>query len=591
MHMLVFSSVRPTRLTRPSRTYALVLSRLPRTANGMHLSATTTTLSILGCQSASPNRSITLARMLLLLQKSVVACSRGRASISRAILLGGMWNLNLLFTMMLINYRYVLSPTHLHEFKSADRLNSQQPVMSLYLHDQKLGSKSSADSSSHKFMLKGRQTGGMHRGHGWVFRAESHDTMLAWYEDIRNLTEKTGHERDAFVRRHARSVSAGSQTARSVSSDGGIEEDEADQVPYSATPSHYEETIPQDKAERPQPGGRFPSDLNVNRHLQMPLSPSSGTSSDDRDAIAAAGALPGAANPYDNTTPLATEGYVGGKERQPTIPYVPEEPRRYPTYETRYDSQPAPVATVVEPSYSRPQGFRSSSQAFEQPRQPPPVPFEQPLEQPRFLQQNQAVTELPHQQANEEFAIGAGGGALAGAAGTAAYFSHEQKQEPTQPFEQVGAPVYPDPVENQSRALPTETYDPIENQSRALPMETYDPITKVQSSTPSGNGITTPLGAGAGATQSAAPETLASTSTSAPALAPATPPIGTLLSSHDRLRSPAATASIMSDSSVEDQPLERPKLNSVNTVSDLHIPGEYPRTSISGPSTGSTPHP
>ncbi len=64
-------------------------------------------------------------------------------------------------------------------------------------------------------MLKGRQTGSMHRGHTWVFRAESYDTMLAWYDDIKSLTETTTEERHAFVRRHARSVSTGSAVAGS----------------------------------------------------------------------------------------------------------------------------------------------------------------------------------------------------------------------------------------------------------------------------------------------------------------------------------------------------------------------------------------
>ncbi|EGE00788.1 hypothetical protein TESG_08081 [Trichophyton tonsurans CBS 112818] len=113
---------------------------------------------------------------------------------------------------------YVLSPTHLHEFKSADRIASQHPVMSLYLPEQKLGSHSTPESSSHKFMLKGRQTGSMHRGHAWVFRAESHETMLAWYDDIKALTEKTGAARDAFVRRHARSYSGASYRTASISS-------------------------------------------------------------------------------------------------------------------------------------------------------------------------------------------------------------------------------------------------------------------------------------------------------------------------------------------------------------------------------------
>jgi len=152
---------------------------------------------------------------------------------------------------------YVLSPTHLHEFKSADNIYSQPPIMSLYLPDQKLGShSSSSDSSSHKFMLKGRQSGGMHRGHSWVFRAESYDTMLAWFEAIKILTEKTGTERSAFVRQHARSVSGNSQRAFSISSDG-LEEDEADHVPYAASVTNQQVTQPVEtpnRLQRPQPG-------------------------------------------------------------------------------------------------------------------------------------------------------------------------------------------------------------------------------------------------------------------------------------------------------------------------------------------------
>ena len=197
----------------------------------------------------------------------------------------------------------MLSTTHLHEFKSPDHISSQAPVMSLPLADQKLGSHSNLDSTSHKFMLKGRQSGGMHRGHAWVFRAESYDTMLAWFSDIKSLTEKTGAERKEFIRRsHARSVSAGSHKAGSISSDGGMDEDEADQVPYSATASQAEippqaEKLPQ----RPNPGGRFPSALQTNRDSQVPISSSSPSSSTgDREIIAAAGAIPGSGIPLDN---------------------------------------------------------------------------------------------------------------------------------------------------------------------------------------------------------------------------------------------------------------------------------------------------
>ena len=173
--------------------------------------------------------------------------------------------------------RYVLSPTHLHEFKSADHIQSQPPVMSLYLPDQKLGSHSQPGSSSHKFMFKGRQTGSMHRGHSWIFRAESYDTMLAWYEAIKSLTEKVGEEKYDFVRKHARSLSTGSRKPASLSSE--LDEDEADEVPYSGGASAVrQDPQGQPVPQRPSPGGRFPSDLQVNSNLQAPHSPSSGSS-------------------------------------------------------------------------------------------------------------------------------------------------------------------------------------------------------------------------------------------------------------------------------------------------------------------------
>ena len=235
--------------------------------------------------------------------------------------------------------RYILSPTHLHEFKSADRIASQAPIMSLYLPEQKLGSHSEPSSSSHKFMLKGSQTGSMHRGHAWVFRAETHDTMMAWFGDIKELKEKTGEDRNAFVRRtHARSLSGNSLKAVSVgSSEGGMEEDEADRMPYSSEQSirgnsvaagagtaagatgaelAYDQDDQRSEAgwrppsQRPKPGGRFPSEVNVDRGLQVPLSPSSGESSQgDRDVIAAAGALPGS-----GASPFTTHGNANAME-------------------------------------------------------------------------------------------------------------------------------------------------------------------------------------------------------------------------------------------------------------------------------------
>jgi hypothetical protein len=189
--------------------------------------------------------------------------------------------------------RYVLSPTHLHEFKSADRVAWQTPVMSLYLPEQKLGSHSQDDSSSHKFMLKGRQTGAMHRGHSWVFRAESHETMMSWYEDIEGLINMTGEARNAFVRKHVRSVSG-----RSMNSEV-LEDDEADRTPYSAGSVVMTQDRPTSSR---QAGGAFPSDVQIDRNLQAPLSPSSGDSSAGRDMLAAGGSYPDGSSAFDDNS-------------------------------------------------------------------------------------------------------------------------------------------------------------------------------------------------------------------------------------------------------------------------------------------------
>lgn len=155
-------------------------------------------------------------------------------------------------------------------------------MMSLYLPEQKLGTHSQPDSTSYKFMLKGRQTGAMHRGHSWVFRAESYETMMSWYHDIESLISKTGEARNAFVRRHVRSVSGTSV----MSSEGAMDEDEADRTPYSSESAVFSQERP--TSEPRQAGGRFPSDVRIDRQAEMTLAPSSGDSSEEKNILTAA---------------------------------------------------------------------------------------------------------------------------------------------------------------------------------------------------------------------------------------------------------------------------------------------------------------
>lgn len=213
--------------------------------------------------------------------------------------------------------------------------------MSLYLPEQKLGSHSTESSSSSKFILKGRQTGTMHRGHTWVFRAESHDTMMAWYEDIKALTEKSPEELSNFVRSHSRTYSRSSQ--RSVSSDGMV--DEEDDIPFSADPAVSIPSSRQDSFQnKSHTGGRFPSDIQVNAQRGLLVAPSPTSSgggfvehesttggtlmngaNPDHDIIAAAGALPGSGigDNYASNYPSQPVGQSYGNTSSVRIDQVP----------------------------------------------------------------------------------------------------------------------------------------------------------------------------------------------------------------------------------------------------------------------------
>ncbi|OAF99551.1 uncharacterized protein CC84DRAFT_1130312 [Paraphaeosphaeria sporulosa] len=332
---------------------------------------------------------------------------------------------------------YVLSPTHLHEFKSADRIYTQPPVMSLLLSDQKLGSHAQPNSSSYKFVIKGRQTGSMHRGHTWIFRAETYDTMLAWYDDINSLIDKTGDERNAFVTRHKRSMSTGS--TRSVSSDGGLEEDEADHVPFSAAQSVQNQGVAEsERPSRPSPGGRFPSDLQVDRSLQA-RGPSSGSSSEVGLDLATAAGGPQMAhasypNAYDDRTPYDA-AYGPGNPYE----YHPDNPQQQFQRETSYFANNAPETPgqgAANPPYPNQNASQSAIQPVPyQPYQPStgaqtPVPQQQPQKQyPTFGQgQPQIQTQRVVSNYGDWMAPAAAGagGLAAGAVGAEALHRHRE---------------------------------------------------------------------------------------------------------------------------------------------------------------------
>jgi len=484
----------------------------------------------------------------------------------------------------------------LHEFKSADNIYSQPPVMSLVLTNQKLGSHSGADSKSNKFILKGRQTGTMHRGHQWVFRAESYDTMLAWYDDIKNLTEKIGEARNAFVRSHARSFSSGSQKASSVSGDSGLKEDEADEVPYSVATTSSMSISKQQSAssekppQRPQSGGRFPSDLQVNRHLQAPLSPSGGSSDIDHDLTTAAGGLAaGGAAGYaardvqdSGAPPVDSQAYVspvqGTVQMQPPMQF-PQQQEAKQYQPEQYQPQPVQTCQSQLPQQVQtyqprpPQQYALSAQAY--PSQPsqstiysydPATTSDLDL-QPQAQQKSTFTPAERHGSAYGDWmALAAGGAVLeAGAFGAGEYWHNKRQQAEQLPQDTHKDEALPEAVEPAAAPIPlrnpTRTLDGATDES--APGST-GPASRFSAST---TGSEFPTGAASSQQEKSEGSGLEGGSGA------------------DAATAPAHTAyDTNSDGSVNARRIGRifPSVirhDTSTSISNLHVPGEYLRGS------------
>lgn len=87
---------------------------------------------------------------------------------------------------------YVLTCSYIHEFKTPDRRKDQTPVMSLSLDHCLVSEHSKNDgklSGAYKFVLYSKLLNGLiHRGHNWVFRCDTYNSMIEWYNDIKALT-------------------------------------------------------------------------------------------------------------------------------------------------------------------------------------------------------------------------------------------------------------------------------------------------------------------------------------------------------------------------------------------------------------------
>jgi hypothetical protein len=363
--------------------------------------------------------------------------------------------------------------------------------------------------------------------------------MLAWYSDISNLIEKTGDERNAFVRRHTRSISAGS--ARSVSSDGGLEEDEADQIPFSTQQSVLSQPMQEAEptANRPSPGGRFPSDIQVNRGLQAPVGPSSGSSSE-----------------VGNDLTTASGGFQG------TFPSYQTDSNQYDQYDqNQQHQQPMPSQAYSQDAYGH-----NANNAYQQPAPvPAPVPVQQqdsyyaknPPANPaqnEYAQQTQPQQAHPteqsfvrHDSTYGNWMAPAAGGAALGALGAGAYAHHQQ--DPEMQNRQQPQPYLNDSTQTQSGFDPNLTAQPVPDRH---PDHTASLINPVVAPIP--------------LTSEREPDSLATTPSAA---------------HQPFLGEPEAILPAVASEKAINGRAPNPGMKRQNTdfsVSDLHVPGEYPKT-------------
>lgn len=92
---------------------------------------------------------------------------------------------------------YVLTPAgYLHEHSSSDISRHPVPELSLFLPECTLGAPSTAAAQTHKFHIEGRKLGGAQSGgfslgreYAYTFRARSHDELMEWWNDIKQLSK------------------------------------------------------------------------------------------------------------------------------------------------------------------------------------------------------------------------------------------------------------------------------------------------------------------------------------------------------------------------------------------------------------------
>ncbi|KEI41170.1 uncharacterized protein L969DRAFT_92403 [Mixia osmundae IAM 14324] len=105
------------------------------------------------------------------------------------------------FTKSYKDAYYILTPAgYLHEYRTSDLDSNPNPDTSFFLPECTLGAPTSANARSHKFHIEGGkgmsgnkrsgfQSMSTGREHSYTFRARSHEEMMEWWSDLRQLSK------------------------------------------------------------------------------------------------------------------------------------------------------------------------------------------------------------------------------------------------------------------------------------------------------------------------------------------------------------------------------------------------------------------
>lgn len=146
---------------------------------------------------------------------------------------------------------YILTPAgYLHEHLSSDLSKHPNPELSLFLPECTLGAPTNPNARSHKFHIEGKKAFGGDVGQknglfaldaSFTFRARSHDEMLEWWNDCKQLskvylTASEPFDRSGPVPAAVRAAGYVSEEEESEEEDGSsVEEEESEEE------SEYEE--------------------------------------------------------------------------------------------------------------------------------------------------------------------------------------------------------------------------------------------------------------------------------------------------------------------------------------------------------------